>query len=204
MVPPAYVPQPVPVIEQFGPVVSSVPKYWSYANLTQSGIDRFAAMGIYRCCFGAGTPVMTLTGSKPIETLRVGDRVLARDQETGELIYRPILTVYHYPPTETLRLVLKDEAVVTSPLHRFWRVADGWVMARDLKPGDAIRTLGGRTRVLDVEPDARQPVFNLNVAEDCSFMVGRQGLLVHDNTLPDLLARPFDAPPVLAKAEGGK
>ncbi len=201
MVPPAYVPRPVGVTEQLGPVASSKTTYAAHAQLTQSGIDRFAAMGIYRCCFGAGTPVQTLTGLKPIEDLRVGDRVLARDEKTGALNYQPILTVYHYPPSETLRLVLEDEAIVTSPLHRFWRVAEGWVMARDLKPGDTVRTLRGRGRVVSVADDMKQPVFNLNVAEDASFLVGAQGVLVHDNTLPDIQGTPFDAPPVLARAE---
>jgi hypothetical protein len=37
------------------------------------------------------------------------------------------------------------------------------------------------------------PVYNLDVAEDADFFVGRGGVLVHDNTLPDLRERPFDA-----------
>jgi hypothetical protein len=204
MVPPAYVPQPVQPVERLGPLASAKTDYSIRSELTQSGTDRYAAMGVYRCCFGAGTPVMTLTGPKPIEELRVGDRVLARNQETGGLSYRPVLTVFHYPPTETLRLQVQGDSLVTSPLHRFWRVGDGWIMARDLKPGDAIRTLRGQVPVQGVEPDTKQPVFNLNVAEDSSFLVGNQGVLVHDNTLPDLLAKPFDVPAALARAGGAE
>ena len=37
-------------------------------------------------------------------------------------------------------------------------------MARDLRPGDLVRTLDGPARVRRVEPDASQPVFNLEVA----------------------------------------
>ncbi len=41
-------------------------------------------------------------------------------------------------------------------------------------------------------------VYNLDVAEDADFFVGRRGVLVHDNTLPDLRERPFDAVETLA------
>ena len=34
-------------------------------------------------CFAAGTPVLTITGPRPIETLRVGERVLSQDVTTG-------------------------------------------------------------------------------------------------------------------------
>jgi hypothetical protein len=74
-------------------------------------------------------------------------------------------------------------------------------MARDLAPGDTVRTLGGLVPVKSIDASDVQPVFNLDVAEDADFFVGRQGALVHDNTLPDLRQAPFDAPPSLATAD---
>jgi hypothetical protein len=73
-------------------------------------------------------------------------------------------------------------------------------MARDLKPGDASRTLGGLAEVATVEAASVQPVFNLEVASGQSFFVGRQGALVHDNSLVRPELKPFDAPPTLAAA----
>ncbi|MHC5543737.1 Hint domain-containing protein, partial [Singulisphaera rosea] len=70
-------------------------------------------------CFGAGTEVHTITGRRPIESLKVGDRVLTRDVATGALSYRPILTVFHNPPSLTLKVELGDETIVTTPWHRF-------------------------------------------------------------------------------------
>jgi hypothetical protein len=49
-----------------------------------------------------------------------------------------------------------------------------------------------------VAPDRVQPVFNLGVAGVHSFFVGRRGLLVHDDTLPAPVGRPFDAVPARA------
>jgi hypothetical protein len=148
-------------------------------------------------CFAAGTLVATLDGPRPIETLRIGDRVLAQDSHSGELSYQPVLSVYHNPPSETRRIAFEgtDEAIVATPIHRFWKAGRGWVMARDLKPGDPVRTLGGVARVAAVETAPVQPVFNLEVARLHSFLVGRSGTLVHDNSLIDPVTQPFDAPP---------
>lgn len=150
-------------------------------------------------CFGAGTEVHTITGRRPIESLKVGDRVLTRDVTTGALSYRPILTVFHNPPSPTLKVELGDETIVTTPWHRFWQAGKGWVVARDLKPGDAIRTLDQPSRVVSVREGAVMPVFNLEVEGDRDFLVGRQGALVHDNTVADDVASPFDGS--TAKAE---
>jgi hypothetical protein len=45
-----------------------------------------------------------------------------------------------------------------------------------------------------------QPVFNLEVAEGHSYFVGKQGALVHDNSVLQPQSEPFDAPPTLAVA----
>ncbi len=114
--------------------------------------------------------------------------------------YQPILDVHHNPPSRTFRIGLGDETIVSSEFHRFWKAGQGWVMARDLKPGDTLRALGGLATVSTVDSGSVQPVFNLDVGEDADFFVGRGGALVHDNTLPDLRLAPFDALPSLASA----
>ena len=42
-------------------------------------------------CFVAGTEVQTTDGLKAIEAVQVGDLVLARDEDTGEAGYRPVV-----------------------------------------------------------------------------------------------------------------
>ena len=174
-VPLAYQPQPVPIS--------------SFLNPTS--VQRLS-------CFGAGTLVRTLTGLEPIETLKVGDPVLTQSTRTGALGYKPILAVHHNPPSKTFEVKLGEETVVSSEFHRFWKSGQGWVMARDLKEGDRLRTLDGPVAVSRIERGEVLPVYNLDVAEDADFFVGRGGVLVHDNTLPDLRERPFDAVEALA------
>ena len=146
-------------------------------------------------CFGAGTPVRTVDGTRPIESLRVGDLVLTQSTDAGALAYQAVVTAYHNPPSPTLRVKLEEaDAVVATGIHRFWKAGRGWVMARDLKVGDPVRTLGGIAPVEAVEADKIQLVYNLDVADDADFFAGRLGALVHDNTLPDPRLVPFDAP----------
>jgi hypothetical protein len=143
-------------------------------------------------CFGAGTLVRTPTGSRPIEDLRVGDQVLSQDLRLGALEFQPVVAVFHNPPNTTVRVRMGDETIVATPIHRFWKAGHGWVMARDLRPGDAIRTLGGRVTVSSVESGTVAPVFNLEISGGKTFFVGKQGALVHDNSLVDPVVRPFD------------
>ena len=49
-------------------------------------------------CFAPGTKVWTLTGRMPIAQIKIGDRVLAQNVESGELAYKPVLAVTTRPP----------------------------------------------------------------------------------------------------------
>ncbi len=126
-------------------------------------------------CFARGTLVQTVLGPRPIEGLQVGDRVLTSDVTTGALEVRPVVAVRHNPPSPTLRLTLGSESVVATPIHRFWKAGKGWVMAKDLKPGDAVRAIDGVVQVVATERDAVQPVYNLEVADGRSYFVGQRG-----------------------------
>jgi hypothetical protein len=147
-------------------------------------------------CFAAGTPVLTIDGPKPIESIEVGDRVLAQDVATGAISYQPVLLTHHNAPSPLLKLTIGPESLLATGIHRFWRVGKGWTMARDLKPGDVVRTLGGAAKVEASEPAGTAPVFNLDVAEDRDFFVGKAGFLVYDFSVVQPVARPFDAPAV--------
>ena len=136
-------------------------------------------------CFAAGTPVPTREGTRPIESIRTGDQVLSQDVTSGALAFRTVMAVHHNPPDKTLRVTLDNgDAVVASRFHRFWLAGIGWAMARDLKPGDVVRTLAGPAHVVSVDDAPVQPVFNLDVAESRTYFVGKSEMLVHDNTLP--------------------
>jgi hypothetical protein len=150
-------------------------------------------------CFAGGTLVRTLQGDRPIETIRPGDLVLSQDVTTGRLDFKPVVEALHNPPNWTYAVDLGGEVVRPTGIHRFWKAGEGWVMARDLRPGDRLRTAGGVVEVASVEKDRVQPVFNLLLAGGDSYHVGSVGLLAHDNGLVDPVAAPFDAVPPTEK-----
>jgi len=154
---------------------------------------QYAPPRIYSC-FVAGTPVRTIDGHQPIESVRVGDRLLTQDVTTGALGFESVLVVHHNAPAKTIRVALDNgETITASTYHRFWQVGKGWAMAKQLRNGDILRTLGGIARVVSLEPGATIPVFNLDVAGTRTFFVGMKDALVHDNTLPASHQEPFDA-----------
>ncbi len=192
-VPLEYLPPGVPITttDQAGP--STV------TTSTMSGVTN----NFGHSCFKAGTPVHTLNGTRPIETIQVGDQVLTQNTASGALTYQPVVAVFHNRPSETLRIELSGETVVATTIHRFWKPGKGWVMARQLQPGDTLRTLGGLAQVTAVASDQVQPVFNLQVADGQSFFVGTVGTLVHDNSVVEPVTAPFDAAPELSAVFAG-
>jgi tetratricopeptide (TPR) repeat protein len=158
-----------------------------------TAVQQAAPPRIYSC-FVAGTPVRTLAGQRPIESILAGDRVMSQDPATGELSFQTVLVAHHNKPGQTLEVKLENgETLVPSIYHRFWRVGKGWAMARELTSGDLLRTVAGASRVVSVSAGPVAPLFNLDVAGSRTFFVGRHDALVHDNTLPDPGIKPFDA-----------
>lgn len=198
---PTYVEEaPIPVVPQ--PGVSIGAELGPIVTTTITQALGPAGGGRHAFCFGAGTLVWTLEGTRPIEQLNQGDQVLSRDTETGRLSFQPVVTAYHNPPNGTYRIGLGTETVVVTGIHRLWKAGTGWVMARELKPGDRLRTIRGVATVTSVEPGAVQPVFNLALANGDNFLVGSLGVLAHDNSIVDPVEKPFDRVPELAASDG--
>ncbi|WP_165226160.1 polymorphic toxin-type HINT domain-containing protein [Aquisphaera insulae] len=146
-------------------------------------------------CFAGGTPVRTIDGPRPIETIAVGDMVLSQDTVTGSISFRPVAAVHHNDPAPTLRLRIGGETITATGIHRFWKAGHGWTMARELKPGDRVRMVGASAVVESVEPDTIQPVYNLEIEGNSDFFVGQRGALVHDNSFVRPVEMPFDGLP---------
>ncbi len=146
------------------------------------------------CCFAAGTRIQTMEGVAPIEKIEVGDRILSMNPADGTLRFMPVTIIHHNPPYKIMRITLSNrEVLATIGYHRFWRAGKGWAQARELEPGDALRTLDGIATVVAIQRGEEIPVYNLDVAEDHTYFVGEKATLVHDNTLPPIVQpRPFD------------
>ncbi len=135
-------------------------------------------------CFAAGTPVWTETGPVAIDKIRIGDRVLSKDIETGELVYQPVLQTTVNPPRQLLSFRFDDETIVCTAGHRFWASGEGWVKARDLAPQTLLHTVKGNVPVSSPKTESTAETYNLVVADFHTYFVGRAGILCQDLPLP--------------------
>jgi len=139
---------------------------------------------------------------KPIEEVRVGDRVLATDPETGETGARSVIALIASEGVKDLVQVTVDTdgekgnetgAVVATDNHPFWvNELQDWRTAGELRRGQWLRTSTGTyIQVADVArwTVADQRVHNLTVENLHTYHVaaGKADVLVH-NTSPCLTA----------------
>jgi len=135
-------------------------------------------------CFAKGTPVWTTTGLRAIETIRVGDAVLAQDVDSGELAFKVVLATSLRPPGPMLAVRVGDEPLVSTRGHRYWVAGTGWRMAKELKAKDRLHSCRESLELDGVDPAPEQPAYNLVVDGFSTFFVGRLGILVNDTGAP--------------------
>lgn len=103
--------------------------------------DWLKALDLLVCdeCFPAGTLVETEFGPRAIETLRLGERVLAFDEQNNSFDYRPITYVFkNKSPENMVRLHINEHHVITcTSEHPFW-TKRGWITAKDLNTDDVL------------------------------------------------------------------
>lgn len=144
---------------------------------------RSARKGCLFNCFAEGTLVLTEDGERPIEEIRVGDRVWAWNEETGESELAEVVRVYERETLEVYTLHIGvDETLETTDEHPFWVVGRGWVEVEDLQVGDILRTYEGQElRLVAVERQERTlRVFNFEVRGLHTYFVGNARVLVHN------------------------
>ncbi len=142
-----------------------------------------------------GTPVLLADGTyKPIEQIKLGDRVLATDP-TGSLTQgRPVTALIPGDGLKKLVRITVDTdgdrgnatgIVTATDEHPFWEARTGsWTDAEDLDRSDLLRTPDGRLlEVVDVhEWTQQQQVHNLTVEGLHTYYVrvGDSPVLVHN------------------------
>ncbi len=133
-------------------------------------------------CFAAGTLVATETGMRSIEKIVAGDRVFAKNLETGELRLQTVLATTIRPAASTLELTIDGKLLRTTVGHPFWVAGEGWRMAKLLKEGDQIHGLQGRSVIEKIRSLPGAEVYNLVVDQFNNYFVGEVPVLAHDNT----------------------
>ncbi|MCA8996122.1 MAG: hypothetical protein KDA80_04035 [Planctomycetaceae bacterium] len=131
-------------------------------------------------CFSRGTPVETELGPKPIERIRLGDLVLAQQDQTGELTFQPVIGTTDRNDAELLRISTSGGTFVVSQGHPFWVIGEGWRMAKELEPTMQLHALTAPVTVNSIDESGTGDVYNLVVDGFHTYFVGQSLVYTHD------------------------
>jgi hypothetical protein len=159
---------------------------WSLGLNSKPSFPKFPKLR-FCGCLEAGTLVSTPDGLTPIEEVAVGDLVLAKNEETGEIAPKAVTALIRPGPKPLYKLETRDAGGETETFHATddhpWKVeGKGWVETLGLKPGDRIDTgTGDDLVVLSLTATGRiARTYNLSVADWHTFMVGEDQAVVHN------------------------
>ena len=137
--------------------------------------------------FTGVTPVTMADGSrKPISKVKVGDKVLATDPETGETKGEPVVQLIRHSGEHGMVLVrLADGSVLDSTDgHPIWDATAGqFTEASKLRIGDTIETTNGAQLTIAglTTYDADLTAYNLQIDEIHTYYAGATPVLVHNS-----------------------
>lgn len=138
-------------------------------------------------CFEAGTMVATPNGAVAIETLQVGDLVLAKNEVTGEIAAKPITELVRPEPKPLFAVALRAaggrvETLDATADHPWKVVGRGWVETGNLVAGDRIETAAGAPLTLETVTATNRTAaaYNLEVADFHTFLVGKDRAVAHN------------------------
>ncbi|UUN28923.1 Hint domain-containing protein [Streptomyces sp. FIT100] len=138
--------------------------------------------------FPPGTRALLAGGlSVPIESIRIGDQVVATEPVSGLTTLRTVTRTFTtYDDKDFTRLSTGAGTVTATDTHPFWLTDEGrWADAGEIEPGDSLRLLGGAPlKVTSVTRfTQRQTTHDLEVGGLHSYYVGfgPAYALVHNN-----------------------
>ena len=149
----------------------------------------------YTCSFHGSTLVKTADGYKAIARIRVGDRVFAKDEASGETGYKPVTAQYGNPYQETVYIEVSDglgkiQTLVSNRIHPFYS-GGKWIKAEDLKAGSRLFAENGAEQTVQSVTVKQEPLqaYNLTVADWHTYFVKgdkaeTEGVWVHNACPP--------------------
>ncbi|TGD56848.1 polymorphic toxin-type HINT domain-containing protein [Flavobacterium humi] len=132
-------------------------------------------------CFTAGTLVYTEKGYKNIEDIKVGDKVWAYDDATGNLALKEVIDTFTREFKQVYRIYFGDEILEATHEHPFF-IGGKWLKVDELKVGDLLTLYDGTTKAISkielVEGNTK--VYNFTVDQYHTYYVSKQNVLVHN------------------------
>ena len=149
-------------------------------------LSRFSAK-FKRACnsFDGNTLVATENGLKPIVDIKIGEKVWAYNEKTGN---KSLQEVVHLIQGEGVKKLvdielMSGEVITATAEHPFYiPETQEWLDASELSINDALLNLmDSTTLITDIKEYSKlAKVFNLTVANDHTYYVGEYGVLSHN------------------------
>ncbi|CAM3843210.1 polymorphic toxin-type HINT domain-containing protein [Marinicrinis lubricantis] len=156
--------------------------YWASNTSRGANVLRRASTGCN--CFTAGTKVLTDEGEKNIEDIEVGDKVLSKDEATGEVAYKEVTATFNHETDEIYKIHVGGQTIEATFNHPFYVEGKGWTFVKDLKVGDLLVQSDGNTlKIESIELEHKQvTVYNMTVDEFHTYFVSDLGIWVHNTS----------------------
>ncbi len=135
-------------------------------------------------CFSEGTLVKTENGLKPIENIKIGEKIYTYNVEKDINEIREVTRTYSKIVNSTIKIELEDgEVIETTPEHPFYDEDFNYYEAQELKEGISLFGYKESAVIKSVEKIEfkEQLVYNLETEENHNFFVGESEVLVHND-----------------------
>jgi hypothetical protein len=140
-----------------------------------AGVSLWRRLGL-KACFVAGTQMETATGWRTVESLRVGDKLLSRDEHDPHApVVESVIEEVFVRTGKVVWLVLANGLRIGTTLeHPFYVPEQGWVAVAHLRVGSELALRDGSTvRVEAIVDDGEYAeVYNFRIAGTHTYFVG--------------------------------
>ncbi|MEE9426377.1 MAG: polymorphic toxin-type HINT domain-containing protein [Methylococcales bacterium] len=133
--------------------------------------------------FDGETLVATEFGLVPIIDIKIGDRVWAYDEKTGDNSLQEVVhLIFGEGTKELIDITLENGEILTATAEHPFYVDKEWVNASDLVGGSNLLNLNGESVAIKLVKSysQEQNVYNLTVANDHTYYVGNSEVLNHN------------------------
>jgi hypothetical protein len=140
------------------------------------------------CSFTPETSILTKNSYKTIVEIKVGDIVLSKSDESGEVSWREVTDTFKDWHEETITFNVVDEngikeTITTTEEHPFYVDGQGWLPAGEIATGTVVSGPKSENDIsivgIHVNKDP-QYAYNLTVDTDHTYFVGKTNMWVHN------------------------